>query len=224
MCSLQFCRHRVTTPSHRTLVCTSSHENAVNFRDLSRVVANNWKGLEPEIKVAYGNLAAFQQHLLEQQQQERQHEENSHPEWKNHVKVKKPRRGNVVEPIVVPIDAQEDEDIVEEVVEDILTNLEQEAQIKDKEASPPAQEIDDTNNPPPPPPFWPLQGPPCPIADYVRTVFYPQHVLEYNTTCLPCCNVVSPQPEFADLATTLDEDARDFCLYALTHSDDEKVY
>lgn len=176
-------------------------------------MANNWKGLEPEIKVAYGKLAAFQQHRLEKEQQQQQQDvdEDCFPKWENDV--------NVVQeqPLLVPPLIVED-DVVEEIVQDVLADFEH----KDKEPQAP---------PPPPPPFWPLQGPATPIADYIRNQRYHQHALEYKASCLPCVEEQPPKKkqrralctasEFADLSAVLEEDGRDFFLHALLQHDND---
>ena len=189
---------------------------------MSNVVANNWKGLEPEIKVAYGKLAAFQQHRLEKEQQQQDVDEDCFPKWENHVKVvQEPQTKPCVlkQALLVPSLIAKD-DVVEEIVQAVLADYEDED--NEPQAPPPT---------PPSPPFWPLEGPATPIADYIRNQRYHQHALEYKASCLPCVQEQPPKKkqrralctatEFADLSAVLEQDGRDFFLRALLQHDND---
>ena len=195
----------VTSPWYSLFLLpnTSHHDDKVDFTGLAHVVANSWKGLQPEIKVAYGKLAAFQQHLFEK---EKQQQLSAPPTWKNHVKV-------VESPKSLSVPSLVEDDVAEEIVEDVFTELEkEESQAETKETSPP---------PPPPQPFWPLQGASAPIADFIRSARHPQLTLEHTQTCLACVEPPAKRrrtgSEIAELSAVLEEDGKDFFLRALLY-------
>ena len=165
-------------------------------------MANNWKGLQPEVKESYGKLAAFQQRQYEKEVQPK-----VPPKWKNHVKVLATTPMSVQDPPLPVPSLVEDED-VDQVVNDVLALLGAEDVVLD----PPLTTTE--------PPFWPLHHM-TPIADFIRSHRYPQHALTPRTTCLPCTTTAGRSShEAVVLAAILEEDGRDFFLKSLLLEDD----